>query len=121
MKELDPVAFTVELGKMYELSKKKGKVSVTMKRMNARRLLHVKQVTKSLPKGGEQVINNESEEYPTLVRATYKDSRISTIVSPEEFNKFQNSYATVIRAYMDNLKKKERNKKAKNAKAQKSK
>ncbi|KAI9305202.1 signal recognition particle, SRP14 subunit [Cunninghamella echinulata] len=121
MKEVDPVAFTVELGKMYELSKKKGNVSVTMKRMNSLRLKHLRSVTKSLPKGGEAVINKESDEYPTLVRATYKDTRISTIVSPEEFNKFQTSYATVIRAYMDNLKKKERNKKAKNSKAQKSK
>ncbi|CAO3643686.1 unnamed protein product [Cunninghamella echinulata] len=85
------------------------------------KLKHLRSVTKSLPKGGEAVINNESDEYPTLVRATYKDTRISTIVSPEDFNKFQNSYATVIRAYMDNLKKKERNKKAKNSKAQKSK
>ncbi|KAI8343303.1 signal recognition particle, SRP9/SRP14 subunit [Chlamydoabsidia padenii] len=116
MKDVDPVAFTVELGKLYELSKTSGNVSVTMKRMTSHRLKLSQKVKKTLPKGGDLVIEGKSDEYPTLVRATYKDTKISTIVSPDDFNKFQASYGTVIRAYMDTLKKKERNKKVKKVK-----
>ncbi|SAM07843.1 hypothetical protein [Absidia glauca] len=117
MKDVDPVAFTVELGRLYELSKTSGNVSVTMKRMTRHRLLKLQKVKKCLPKGGDAVVQGGLDEYPTLVRATYKDTKISTIVSPDEFNKFQTSYGTVIRAYMDTLKKKERSKKVKKQKS----
>ncbi|ORX50992.1 signal recognition particle, SRP9/SRP14 subunit [Hesseltinella vesiculosa] len=119
MKQLDPVTFTVELGKLYEQSKEKGQVSVTMKRMNARRLRLANAVQKSLPKGGEQVIDGTSDQYPTIVRATYKNTKFSTTVAADDFHKFQNAYATVIRAYMDTLKKKDRSKKAKKTKSSK--
>ncbi|ORZ17084.1 signal recognition particle, SRP9/SRP14 subunit [Absidia repens] len=118
MKDVDPTTFTVELGKLYELSKVSGNVSVTMKRMNAKRLKMAYKTNKTMPKGGDLVVNGKSDEYPTLIRATYKDTKISTIVSPIEFNKFQSTYATVIRAYMDTLKKKERTKKIKKQKTQ---
>ncbi|KAI8086136.1 signal recognition particle, SRP9/SRP14 subunit [Halteromyces radiatus] len=116
MKEVDPIAFTVELGKLYELSKKSGNVSVTMKRMNVHRLKHLVRDKKTMPKGGDLVVEGQSKEYPTLVRATYKNTKLSTLVSPDDFNKFQTSYATVIRAYMDTLKKKDRSKKNKKQK-----
>ncbi|CAO3597414.1 unnamed protein product [Absidia cylindrospora] len=90
-----------------------------MKRMNARRLALAQKVKKTLPKGGELVVEGKSDRYPTIVRATYKDTKISTIVTPDDFNKFQSSYGTVIRAYMDTLKKKERSKKVKKPKANK--
>ncbi|KAI9489160.1 signal recognition particle, SRP9/SRP14 subunit [Zychaea mexicana] len=121
MKDLDPIAFTVELGRFYEQSRVNGTVSVTMKRMTERRLLKASRVKKEIPKGGETILDKNSMkdddiEFPCLVRATYKSSKISTIVPPNELEKFQNAYSTVIRAYMDSLKKKERTrKKAKTA------
>jgi hypothetical protein len=45
------------------------------------RLLKLQKVKKSLPKGGDAVVQGGLDEYPTLVRATYKDTKISTIVS----------------------------------------
>ncbi|KAI8978369.1 signal recognition particle, SRP14 subunit [Pilobolus umbonatus] len=108
--------FTVELGQFYEKSKTTGMVSVTMKRMTADRLKRAAKVKKVMPKGGETVVENPTStdiQYPIIYRATYKKSKISTIVSPDEMEKFQHAYATVIRAYMDTLKKKERAKKVK--------
>ncbi|KAI7868082.1 signal recognition particle, SRP9/SRP14 subunit [Spinellus fusiger] len=118
MRELDPIAFTVELGKLYEQSKTTGTVAVTIKRMTHARLKKVLQIKKNLPKGGSHVMENEGPtvEYPCLIRAAYKQTKISTTVSVDEFSKFQAAYSTIIRAYMDTLKKKERVKKAKKLK-----
>ncbi|KAI8381555.1 signal recognition particle, SRP14 subunit [Radiomyces spectabilis] len=119
MKELDPVTFTVELGRFYEATRGSGAVSVTMKRMTAHRLTRAKKISKMVPKSADKVLETKVDEdvqYPTLVRATYKDKKISTMVSPDDFEKFQNAYSTVIRAYMDALKKKTRTKKAKKTK-----
>ncbi|KAG2196859.1 hypothetical protein INT47_011379 [Mucor saturninus] len=116
MKDLDALAFTVELGQFYEKSKTAGTVSVTMKRMTAPRLLRVSKVKKVMPKGGNAVVEAESKDdvqYPCLVRAVYKKHKISTIIAPDDFDRFQNAYSTIIRAYMDSLKKKDRSKKAK--------
>ncbi|KAL0073431.1 signal recognition particle, SRP9/SRP14 subunit [Phycomyces blakesleeanus] len=120
MRDLDPIAFTVELGKFYELSKESGTVAVTMKRMTPERLAITLKVKKQLPKGGQDAMKKTDDastlRYPCLVRATYKTKKISTTVSVDEFDRFQSAYSTVIRAYMDTLKKKERVKKAKKAK-----
>ncbi|KAG2233906.1 signal recognition particle, SRP9/SRP14 subunit [Thamnidium elegans] len=123
MKDLDVLAFTVELGEFYEKSKTAGTVSVTMKRMTAPRLVMTSKVKKVMPKGGELVVENPTRDdvkYPCLVRAVYRKQKISTIVqynfilvSPDDFDRFQNAYSTIIRAYMDSLKKKDRSKKAK--------
>ncbi|KAI8138787.1 signal recognition particle, SRP9/SRP14 subunit [Fennellomyces sp. T-0311] len=121
MKELDPSAFTVELGRFYQRSKSNGTVSVTMKRMTERRLYKLSRVIKEVPKGGEAILDKEQMkdddvEYPCLVRAQYKKDKISTIVTPSELDKFHNDYSNIIKAYMDSLKKKERTrKKAKTA------
>ncbi|KAI8092248.1 signal recognition particle, SRP9/SRP14 subunit [Gilbertella persicaria] len=117
MKDLDLLAFTVELGQLYEKSKTAGTVSVTMKRMTGKRLIKASKVKKEMPKGGAAVVNSTEEkdaiEYPCLVRAVYKKNKISTIIAPEDFDRFQNAYGTIIRAYMDTLKKKDRSKKVK--------
>lgn len=118
MKDLDPLAFTVELGQFYEKSKTAGTVSVTMKRMTAPRLVKASKVKKAMPKGGDAVVENATEsdvQYPCLVRAVYKKNKISTIIAPDDFDRFQNAYSTIIRAYMDSLKKKDRSKKVKKA------
>ncbi|KAI8334475.1 signal recognition particle, SRP9/SRP14 subunit [Blakeslea trispora] len=116
MKDLDPLTFTVELGQFYEKSKTAGTVAVTMKRMTETRLLKASKVKKEMPKGGAAVIENKDEtQYPCLVRAVYRKNKISTIIAPEDFDRFQNAYSTIIRAYMDTLKKKDRSKKVKKA------
>ncbi|KAI9273755.1 hypothetical protein BY458DRAFT_155134 [Sporodiniella umbellata] len=87
-----------------------------MKRMTAARLLKASKVKKEMPKGGDAVIQGKEDvQYPCLVRASYKNKKISTIVAPKDSARFQNAYSTVIRAYMDTLKKKDRSKKIKKA------
>ncbi|KAI7901889.1 signal recognition particle, SRP9/SRP14 subunit [Cokeromyces recurvatus] len=116
MKELDPLTFTVELGQFYEKSKTSGNVYVTMKRMTEEKLIKVAKMKKEIPRGGDAVIGNldiDNVQYPCLVRATYKKNKISTIIAPDDFNRFQNAYSTIIRAYMDTLKKRDRSKKIK--------
>ncbi|KAI9487093.1 MAG: signal recognition particle 14-like protein [Benjaminiella poitrasii] len=116
MKELDPLAFTVELGQFYEKSKTTGNVYVTMKRMTEKRLIRASKNKKEMPKGGDAVVGNadkDNVQYPCLVRATFKKNKISTIIAPYDFDKFQNAYGTILRAYMDTLKKRDRSKKIK--------
>ncbi|KAF7722039.1 RNA-binding signal recognition particle subunit srp14 [Apophysomyces ossiformis] len=135
MKALDPLTFTVQLGQFYEKSKESGTVAVTMKRSKAssdsnlklklnvvtsRRLVRASKTKQTLPKGSEEAMKSgiatEDVRYPCLVRAVYKNQKISTMVAPDDFNKFQNAYGTIIKAYMDSLKKKERTKKNKKPK-----
>ncbi|KAG0176486.1 RNA-binding signal recognition particle subunit srp14 [Apophysomyces sp. BC1034] len=77
-------------------------------------------IKKEIPKGGEEAIKSDvpadDVRYPCLVRAAYKNKKISTMVAPDDFNKFQTAYGTIIKAYMDSLKKKERTKKSKRPK-----
>ena len=54
--------------------------------MTERRLFKASRVKKEIPKGGEAILDknrmeDDDTEYPCLVRATYKDKKISTIVS----------------------------------------
>lgn len=50
-------------------------------------------------------------EYKCLVRATDgRKKKISTVVSGKELVKFQDSFDTILKANMDNLKKRERKK-----------
>ncbi|KAF3325682.1 signal recognition particle protein-like isoform X2 [Carex littledalei] len=58
-------------------------------------------------------------EYKCLVRATDGKKTISTLISAKDQLKFQASYATVLRAHMDALKKRERKDKKKAAEPEK--
>jgi hypothetical protein len=55
--------------------------------------------------------NTSHLEYKCLVRATDgRKKKISTVVSGKELVKFQDSFETILKANMDNLKKRERKK-----------
>ncbi|CDH60887.1 predicted protein [Lichtheimia corymbifera JMRC:FSU:9682] len=120
MKHMEPNAFTTELAKLYEDSRKSGTgtVSVTMKRMTESRVNIAK---KTMPKqdatGLTTRLELANDQYPCLVRASFKNKKISTVVAGDDLDKFHDAYTTVIKAYMDSLKKKERNKKNKKQKA----
>ncbi|KAL1930386.1 hypothetical protein VTP01DRAFT_10548 [Rhizomucor pusillus] len=104
MKDLEPLDFTVELGRFYEKARTSGTVSVTMKRMTESRIKKAAKVKKMTPKGGEAVLssdkkNDEQLHYPCLVRAQFKNEKISTIVADKDFEKFHEAYTTVIKAH----------------------
>ncbi|ONK72479.1 uncharacterized protein A4U43_C04F19860 [Asparagus officinalis] len=102
---LQPDPFLNELTSMYERTKEKGSVWVTLKRSSMKCKARINKMK----------TNEEAIEYRCLVRATDGKKTISTSLSAKEHQKFQSSYATVLKAHMSALKKRERKDKRKAA------
>ncbi|KAJ3092892.1 hypothetical protein HK102_000868 [Quaeritorhiza haematococci] len=64
----------------------------------------------------EETVDEPDKEYPCLVRSVMGKSKISTLVQPNDTDRFHEAYTNIIKMHMDALKKKERPKKAKKAK-----
>ncbi|URE09805.1 signal recognition particle 14 kDa [Musa troglodytarum] len=105
---LQPDPFLNELTSMFERSTEKGSVWVTLKRSSMK--------CKATRKKMETA---ETIEYRCLVRATDAKKTISTSLSARDYQKFQASYATVLKAHMNALKKRERKDKKKTAEPEK--
>lgn len=90
--------FLNELHKLFERKQKGGSIWITMKRSNQKPLKSKKQ------QGKEPA----AQEYKCLIRATDGKKKISTAVSASEYMKFQSSYALILRAHIDALKKREK-------------
>ncbi|XP_014493274.1 signal recognition particle 14 kDa protein [Vigna radiata var. radiata] len=105
--QLDP--FLNELTSMFERSTEKGSVWVTLKRSSLKSKLQ----RDKLRTAGEAI------EYRCLIRATDGKKTISTSVGPKDHQRFQASYATILKAHMTALKKRERKDKKKPAEADK--
>ena len=91
---LEPDPFLNELNKLFERNKGKGTVFVTMKRSGLK-----------ARKGKAKVAE---ADHRCLVRATDGDRKISCTLSAEQHSKFQASFALIMRAHMDSLKKREK-------------
>ncbi|XP_038710509.1 signal recognition particle 14 kDa protein-like [Tripterygium wilfordii] len=106
---LQPDPFLNELTSMFERSTEKGSVWVTLKRSSL----------KSKVKRNKTATAGEPIEYRCLVRATDGKKTISTSVGAKDHLRFQSSYATILKAHMTSLKKKERKDKKKTLDADK--
>ncbi|XP_073004433.1 signal recognition particle 14 kDa protein [Typha latifolia] len=106
---LQPDPFLNELTSMYERNTEKGSVWVTLKRS----------CQKSKATRNKMASAGEAIEYRCLVRATDGRKTISTSLSAKDHQKFQASYATILKAHMSALKKRERKDKKKSAEAEK--
>ncbi|KAL6183662.1 PREDICTED: signal recognition particle 14 kDa protein [Fragaria vesca subsp. vesca] len=106
---LQPDPFLNELTSMFEKSTEKGSVWVTFKRSSLK-----SKVQRNKMKTAGQAI-----DYRCLIRATYGNKTISTSVGAKEHQRFQASYATVLKAHMTALKKRERKDKKKAAEKKK--
>ncbi|GBF94156.1 signal recognition particle 14 kDa [Raphidocelis subcapitata] len=91
---LEPDPFLNELNKLFERNKGKGTVFITMKRSSLK------------PRNGKAKV--APADHRCLIRATDGDRKISTTLSPAQHAKFQASYALILRAHMDSLKKREK-------------
>ena len=91
--ELDPFLTS----KLFERTKASGTVFLTMKRTNMK------------PRSSKAPA--KEEDYKCLVRATVGKRTISTVVAGKDHAKFQQSYTTILKARMDGLKKREKQKK----------
>ncbi|XP_054791587.1 signal recognition particle 14 kDa protein-like isoform X3 [Prosopis cineraria] len=94
---------------MFERSTEKGSVWVTLKRSS----LKSKVQRNKLASAGETI------EYRCLIRATDGKKTISTSVGQKDHQRFQSSYATILKAHMTALKKRERKDKKKSAETDK--
>ncbi|WOL18355.1 signal recognition particle 14 kDa protein [Canna indica] len=106
---LQPDPFLNELTSMFECSTEKGSVWVTFKRSS----MKSKAARNKMQSAGQSI------EYRCLVRATDSKKTISTSLSAKDYQKFQASYATVLKAHMNSLKKRERKDRKKTAEPEK--
>ncbi|GAB4832776.1 hypothetical protein Ancab_006792 [Ancistrocladus abbreviatus] len=102
---LHPDSFLNELTAMFERSTEKGSVWVTLKRSS----LKSKVQRNKMKTAGEPI------EFRCLIRATDGKKTISTSVGAKEHQRFQASYATILKAHMTALKKRERKDRRKTA------
>ncbi|PWA61363.1 signal recognition particle 14 kDa protein [Artemisia annua] len=101
--QLDP--FLNELTSMFEKTTEKGSVWVTLKHSS----------DKSKVQKNKLVTAGKEVEYKCLVRATDGKKNISTLVGLKDHQRFQASYATILKARMTSLKKREKKDKRKAA------
>lgn len=99
---LDADPFLNELTKLYEGTRESGTVWVTLKRSSLQR--HGKRKPENQPPV-------EESQFRCIVRATDGKKKISTLLSAKDHYRFQMAYATVLKAHMDTLKKREKKEK----------
>ncbi|KAK4798394.1 hypothetical protein SAY86_030720 [Trapa natans] len=97
--------FLNELTSMFEKSTEKGSIWVTLKQDVAS--------LKSKAQRNKMRTVGSSIKYRCLVRATDGKKTISTSVGTKDHQRFQASYATILKAHMTALKKRERKDKKK--------
>ncbi|KAL0372575.1 UNVERIFIED_CONTAM: Signal recognition particle protein [Sesamum calycinum] len=102
---LQPDPFLNELTNMFERTTEKGSVWVTLKHSS----------DKSKVQRNKMKTAGEKVEYRCLIRATDGKKTISTMVGAKDHQRFQSSYATILKARMTALKKRERKDKRKAA------
>ncbi|KAH6786559.1 Signal recognition particle [Perilla frutescens var. hirtella] len=102
---LQPDPFLSELTNMFERTTEKGSVWVTLKHSSDKSKVQRNKMTTA----GEKI------EFKCLVRATDGKKTIATVVGPKDHQRFQSSYATILKARMTALKKRERKDKKKAA------
>jgi signal recognition particle subunit SRP14 len=97
---VDADRFLNELTKLYEATKESGTVWVTLKRS-------------SLQPNGKRKSESPVDEsqFRCIVRATDGKKKISTLLSAKDHQRFQTAYATVLKAHMDTLKKRDKKEK----------
>lgn len=110
MVQLTNGQFLNELVKLFQQSKDKGTVLVTMKRStccgNAYVCLQAPATANLKPRKTRKP--DPTLPYHCLVRATGGKRKISTVVNAKEQPRFQESYNTILKAHMDSLKKREK-------------
>ncbi|KAK2992352.1 hypothetical protein RJ640_016806, partial [Escallonia rubra] len=100
---LQPDPFLSELTNMFERSTEKGSVWITLKRSS----------DKSKVQRNKMATAGLAIDYKCLVRATDGKKTIATLVGGKDHQRFQASYATILKARMTALKKRERKEKRK--------
>ena len=102
---LDPDAFLTQFTRILEKSRAKGTIYVTLKRYAG--------------KEGKNVDAVDPADCRCLVRAVGAKQKISAMLAPKDYRRFQKAYGNILKISLDALKKREKKKieKKKGAKA----
>ncbi|KAG0088927.1 RNA-binding signal recognition particle subunit srp14 [Podila epicladia] len=118
---VDNDKFLTGLAKTFEGSKDSKSVYLTMKRYTYSTKKTRADAAAAESASGDSVMttaNDADKEYPTLVRLECGNlKKISTLVQPQDLDRFMVQYTNIIKINMDSLKKKERKKAPKVKKA----
>ncbi|PFX20715.1 signal recognition particle 14 kDa protein-like [Stylophora pistillata] len=103
---LDNDGFLTQLTLLLQKTRSSGTVNITMKRY------YGQTKPKPKPRGGKKLqkltaVEQEGDSR-CLFRATNGKKKLSTVVNSKDVNRFQMAYANVLKANMDNLKKRDR-------------
>eukprot|EP00899_Mesostigma_viride_P018992 jgi/Mesvir1/27094/Mv20779-RA.1 len=114
MVHLEPDPFLNELTKLFEKTKTTGTVFLTMKRSSCKHPTR-KNMGETGKSGGGKGGKSDHHHHVShddqkcLVRATDgKKRKISTTITAKEVVRFQMAYATLLKAHMDALKKRDK-------------
>ncbi|KXJ17807.1 signal recognition particle 14 kDa protein [Exaiptasia diaphana] len=114
---LDNDGFLTQLTYLLQKSRSSGSVNITLKKYNGQ--------TKPKPRGSKKTSKLTSVEQEgesrCLFRAARGNKKISTVVFSKDINRFHLAYANVLKANMDNLKKRDKKAEKSKAKSKKSK
>lgn len=108
--------FLTKMAKAFEDSKTSKTVYLTMKRHSytTKKIKAAEEASEKASGDAVMDADDKDKEYPTLVRLTSgTKTKLSTLVQPQDLDRFMVQYTNIIKINMDNLKKKERKKAAK--------
>ncbi|KAF9931243.1 hypothetical protein FBU30_010568 [Linnemannia zychae] len=108
------------MAKAFEDSKTSKTVYLTMKRHSytTRKIRAAEEASENASGDSVMATDDKDKEYPTLVRLNSgTKTKFSTLVQPQDLDRFMVQYTTIIKINMDSLKKKERKKTTKAKKA----
>ena len=129
---VEPDKFLTELNKLFERTKDKGTVFLTMKRSKSIDIVHhiitshvvtltishhsrssspLFRTTTATQKPKRSKVEPTADDYKCLVRATDGKRKVSTVLAGKDLGRFQDSYQTILKAHMDSLKKRDRRQK----------
>ena len=115
--------FLSRLTLMFDKSRSKGHVQLTMKRYDGKSKPVPKPDDKKMSKKGKEIKKPEAKprsestsshhgdpDFMCLIRANYRAEKISTVVHQRDVNKFQLAYCNLLKSNMDGLKKQKKTK-----------
>lgn len=120
--------FLSRLTLMFDKSRTKGHVQLTMKRYDGKTKPTPRPERMTLPEKGKGQVKGKKNvsqeqkgrsdssslehtgEYMCLIRAVCKDKKISCVVHARDLNKFQLAYSNLLKRNMDGLKKQKKQK-----------
>ncbi|KAG0043981.1 RNA-binding signal recognition particle subunit srp14 [Gryganskiella cystojenkinii] len=108
------------MAKAFEDSKSSKTVYLTMKRhgYSTKKIRAAEEAAEKASGDAIMSTDPQDKEYPTLVRlSSGSKTKVSTLVQPQDLERFMVQYTNIIKINMDALKKKERKKATKAKKA----